>query len=95
MNTKWSPEQKERKRVCPFQGDADRTSRPVRLEADPGPQTSRNPKKNKKPLNDTLKSSIVLLIKYTVLEQMSRKISQINFSFIQHLWVGNDLYIMD
>lgn len=26
---------------------------------------------------------------------MSRKISQINFSFIQHLYVGDDLYITD
>lgn len=26
---------------------------------------------------------------------MSRKISQINFSFIQHLYVGDDLYISD
>lgn len=26
---------------------------------------------------------------------MSRKISQINFSFIQHLNVGDDLYITD
>jgi len=41
------------------------------------------------------KSSIFLLIKYTRLEQMSRKISQINFSFIQHLYVGDDLYITD
>ena len=41
------------------------------------------------------KSSIFLLIKYTILEQMSRKISQINFSFIQHLYVGDDLYITD
>lgn len=44
---------------------------------------------------EAFKSSIFLLIKYTVLEQMSRKISQINFSFIQHLYVGDDLYIND
>lgn len=44
---------------------------------------------------EAFKSSIFLLIKYTILEQMSRKISQINFSFIQHLYVGDDLYITD
>ena len=46
-------------------------------------------------LKEACKSSIFLLIKYTILEQMSRKISQINFSLIQHLYVGNDLYITD
>lgn len=44
---------------------------------------------------EAFKCLIFLLIKYTILEQMSRKISQINFSFIQHLYVGDDLYITD
>lgn len=39
----------------------------------------------KRPLN----LPIVLLIKYTILEQRSQKISQINFSFIQRLYVGD------
>lgn len=46
-------------------------------------------------LRRLLNLPIFLLIKYTILEQMSRKISQINFSFIQHLYVGDDLYITD
>lgn len=41
----------------------------------------------------TLKSYLFLLIKYTILEQMSRKISLINFSFIRQLYVGNDFYV--
>ncbi len=44
---------------------------------------------------EAFKSSIFLLIKYTILEQVSRKISQINFSFIQHLYVGDELYVTD
>lgn len=39
---------------------------------------------------------LFLLIKYTILEQMSRKILQINFSFIRHFicW-WRDLYVTD
>lgn len=40
-------------------------------------------------LTSLLNLPILLLIKYTILEQMSRKISQINFSFIRHLYVGD------